>query len=196
MSNEFSAFEIDVLKELINVGGGNVATTISKIFDKRVDMDVPVINLMTYEEIFENILPAEKIVKAVLIETTKDFQGQFLYVLQEDGLMEIAEKHIRSYSQSAEIADSAMCELANILVNSFINAITLFLEVETQSSVPYIAQDMFGSLLSSVYLENLQYADSVWIFKNDFWIEESKWESSLYFVPQNGVFEKLVETIM
>lgn len=195
MPSTFTEFELDILKELINVGGGNVATSISNLFGKRVDMEVPIIQQMSYDDVFGEIMSAETVVKAVQIQTTDDLKGQFLYVLHEDGILEVAQEKFKHYPQTAEIADSAVCELANILVNSFLNAITQFLDLKAHSSVPYMAEDMFGSLLCSAYLEELQYDDKIWIFKNNFWVEENKWASSLYFVPQDGVFENLIATI-
>lgn len=196
MSEMYTEMELDVLKEIINIGGGNVATSISKLLNKRVDMDVPVIVHQTYEEVFQTVMPAEMMVKAVQIHTSGDLAGAFLYILHEEGIMQVASEDFKYFQDNPEIVDSALCELANILVNSFLNAVTRFLNLNTQSSVPYLAKDMFGSLLTSAYLEELQYDDRIWIFKNDFWIEEHKWDSSLYFVPQKGIFEKLINTIM
>ncbi len=195
MSNNFSESEIDLLKEMINVGGGNVATSISEIFGKRVHMNVPFINQFTYEQVFQTVMPAEKFVKAVQIQVVGDLEGQFLFILDESGISRLDQAYKEILKKDKKLANSAVTELANILVNQFLNAIIQLFDLSAQSLVPILAEDMFGSLLSSAYLEEFQYDDLVWIFKNEFWIEEQKWESALYFVPHSGNLEKLITEI-
>lgn len=195
MSNTFTEMEIDIMKEIINIGGGNVATSISNMFGKKVHMELPFITQMTYDEIFASIMPAEEIVKAVQMEVDGAIKGQFLLLLDEEGLIKFNREHEKLIQDNEELANSAVCELANILVNQFIQAIVKLFDVPMSASVPYLTEDMFGSLLSSAYMEEFQYDDYVWIFKNEYWIEDEKWDSSLYFVPQAGVLEKFLNYI-
>lgn len=191
MSNNFSPFEIDIMKEIINIGGGNVATSISKLIGKKVHMNLPIITQLTYNEIFETLMPAEEIVKAVQMEVDGAIKGQFLLLVDETNIMQFSPED-RRLIQNEELANSAFCELANILVNQFIQAVASLFDVPLVTSVPYLAEDMFGSLLSSAYLEEFQYDDQIWVFKNEYWIENEKWDSSLYFVPQDGILEKFL----
>lgn len=191
MSNNFSPFEIDIMKEIINIGGGNVATSISKLIEKKVHMNLPIITQLTYNEIFETLMPAEEIVKAVQMEVDGAIKGQFLLLVDETNIMQFSPED-RRLIQNEELANSAFCELANILVNQFIQAVASLFDVPLVTSVPYLAEDMFGSLLSSAYLEEFQYDDQIWVFKNEYWIENEKWDSSLYFVPQDGILEKFL----
>lgn len=195
MSNAYTAKEVDVLKEVINIGGGQVATSISKIFNKRVEMSVPMINQMTYEEVFEQMTPAEKIVKAVQIQIQGELDGQFLLIMDENGIYDLDQTYKEVLQENKELAHSAMSELANILVNQFLQSIAQLLEIQVKSSVPHLTEDMFGSLLASAYLEEFQYDDRVWIFKNQFLMKDKKWDADLYFVPKPGVFEKIIQTI-
>ena len=195
MTNSYSEREVDVLKEVINIGGGHVATCLSKMFEKRVDMEVPVINHMIYEEVFEHFRPAEEVVKAVQVQICGDMDGQFLLVMDEAGIANLDESYSEVLEGNDELARSAMLELANILVNQFLQAIAKLLEISVQSSVPHLAEDMFGSLLASAYLEESQYDDRVWIFKNQFLIKDQKWDADLFFVPKPGVFEDLINRL-
>lgn len=192
MSNNFTAVEVDIIKEIINIGGGNVATSISKMIGKKVHMNLPIITQLTYNQIFETIMPAEEVVKAVQMEVDGAIKGQFLLLVDEKNIIQFSPED-RQLIQSEELVNSALCELANILVNQFIQAIVSLFDVPLVTSVPYLAEDMFGSLLSSAYLEEFQFDDQVWIFKNEYWVENEKWDSSLYFVPQDGILESFLE---
>ena len=195
MISSYSEKEIDILKEIINIGGGHVATGLSKMFEKRVDMEVPIINQMEYEEVFENIRPAEQIVKAVQVQISDELDGQFLLIMDEVGIAHLDETYSQVLENNDELARSAVLELANILVNQFLQAIAQLLEINVQVSLPKLAEDMFGSLLASAYLEEFQYDDKVWIFKNQFLIKDKKWGADLFFVPKPGVFEELINRL-
>lgn len=194
MSTNFTAIEIDIMKEIINIGGGNVATSISKMVGKQVHMSLPIMTQMTYDQIFETLMPADEIVKAVQMEVDGAIKGQFLFLADEKSIIAFGSEN-RKLIKNEELANSAICELANILVNQFIQAIATLFDVPLTASVPYLAEDMFGSLLSSAYLEEFQFDDQVWIFKNEYRIENEKWDSSLYFVPQEGILEKFLAYI-
>lgn len=195
MTKSYTAREVDVLREVINIGGGHIATSLAQMFNKRVDMKVPLINQMTYEEVFQKIRPAEEPVKAVQIQIQGDLDGQFLLVMDEVGILDLDQTYQKALNEKTDLTHSALRELANILVNQFLQAIAQLLEIEVQSSVPLLAEDMFGSLLASAYLEEFQYDDRVWIFQNQFLIKDQKWDADLFFVPKPGVFEALINTI-
>ena len=43
--NKYTALEIDCLREVVNIGGGNAATSLSKLMDKPINMRVPIIEV-------------------------------------------------------------------------------------------------------------------------------------------------------
>ena len=49
--NTYTPLQIDCLKEVVNIGGGNAATSLSKMLDKPIDMTVPIIKVLSYEEV-------------------------------------------------------------------------------------------------------------------------------------------------
>ncbi|HCX64793.1 MAG TPA: chemotaxis protein CheC, partial [Eubacteriaceae bacterium] len=50
-----------------------------------------------------------------------------------------------------EIEYSAISELVNIVVTSYLNAISKMININLISSVPALVVDMFGAILSSAY---------------------------------------------
>ena len=90
---------------------------------------------------------------------------------------------------------SAVSELVNIVVTSYLNALSRLLDISLFSSVPAITADMFGAILSYAYIENEQYDDQVMIIKNEFTYDGAKVDSSLYFIPRPGVLENLFQKI-
>ena len=183
------------LKEILNLGGANAATSLSRLIKKPVRMDVPTLELMEYIQVYQRILADDQEVKVVILKLIGD-EGAFLYVISPDNAVELAEM---MYPDSTEITpyliDSAMEELGNILVNSFLNAIMRVVNVNLITSVPLLRQDYFGSILSSVYLEEGIYDSTIFIMHNEFWSENEKIDGKLFFIPTPELMDDVIENL-
>lgn len=195
MAKPYNALELDALKEIVNIGGGNAATSISQLIEKPVHMTVPVIEALSYDEVFAHIMAEDTVVKAILTRILGDANGVFLFVGRQEDLTGVAKMMLPTEEVSEELIDSALKELVNIVVNAFLNAVTKLLDLELMSSVPLLTEDLFGSIVSSVYLEQGQYNDTILIIKLEFYYQGNRIESSLYYVPQPGSIEKLLNSL-
>ncbi|AEB30672.1 signal terminating phosphatase of CheR-mediated methylation of methyl-accepting chemotaxis proteins (MCPs) [Carnobacterium sp. 17-4] len=188
--------ELDVLKEVINIGGGHAATSLSQLIEKPVQMTVPVIEMMEYADVYEKIMPEETVIKAIIIKMMGDAEGVFLFTVDQQVSETIVAMMLPENTPYSEaMANSALQELVNILVNSFLNAVMKLMDANLITSVPIIIEDMFGAIMSSVYLEQSQYDDSIMIIKNEFYYLGDRLESSLYFVPKPGIIEKMLKAL-
>lgn len=194
--NGYSYLQIDCLKELSNIGGGNAATSISQMIERPVEMTVPTIDILDYESVYSEIMPEDEIVTAILMKMYGDSEGMFLYIINDDFLDELSAMILQDQKNiDRDLKLSSVKELVNVIVNSYLNAITKMIDVNVISSVPILTTDIFGAILSSVYIESGQYDDKIMIIKNEFLYLGKRLESSLYFVPQPGVLEKLFKKI-
>lgn len=139
MNSEYSALELDALKEVINIGGGNAATSLSQLIDKPVNMTVPIIEMLDYSEVYEQIMPEDAVVKAVMIRMFGDADGMFLFTVDQAASESIVKMMMPvGIEYSEQLADSALQELVNILVHSFLNAMIKLLDIHLLTSVPAI----------------------------------------------------------
>lgn len=191
-SFEYSPIELDVIKELANIGGGNAASSISQLINKPVAMTVPVVEIISYDELFAEVMEADTLVDSVCMKMTGSGEGDFLFITEEEATEKIIHMMIPDGVEiTDEIKTSALKELVNILVTSYLNAVAKLIDKNLISSIPIYVKDMFGAILSSVYIDSEQYDENVMIIKNEFLYEGNKMESSLYFVPRPGVLQKL-----
>lgn len=192
MPSKFNTVQLDALKEVINIGGGNAATSLSRLINKPVQMTVPVIEVMAYEDMYQKVMSEETIVDAVMTRMFGQAEGVFLLVGLEEDMNHLASIMLPDDSvANPEMIDSAIKELANILVNSFLNSVTKLLDINLLTSIPLLTQDMFGAIVSSVYMDSGQYDDTILILKNEFYYMGERMEAALYFVPKPDVLEKL-----
>ena len=51
--SDLNSEQIDVLKEIGNIGAGNAITALSKMVSKRIDMNVPKVNIVEFKDVAE-----------------------------------------------------------------------------------------------------------------------------------------------
>lgn len=195
-NREFSPMELDVIKELANIGGGNAATAISQLVGKFINMSVPTIEILDYNEVYGKIMNEDQPVVAVSMRMMGSGSGNFLFVCTEENAEKLVKMMLPpDYPLDEEMEYSALSELVNIVVTSYLNALSRMLDISLISSVPAITVDMFGAILSYAYMESEQYDDQVMIIKNEFLYDGAKVDSSLYFIPRPGVLANLFKII-
>jgi len=193
---EFSHIQLDVIKELANIGGGNAATAISQMVGKFINMSVPTIDILGYDEVFSKIMSEDQMVIAVSMRMIGEGGGNFLFICTEENAEKLVKMMLPpDFRLSEEIEYSAVSELVNIVVTSYLNALSRLLDISLFSSVPALTVDMFGAILSYAYIENEQYDDQVMIIKNEFVYDGDKVDSALYFIPRPGVLDSLFQKI-
>lgn len=196
MSDNQSLMRYDALQEVVNIGGGHAATALSKMIGKKVEMDVPFVRMLPYEKVYESIQSDDTIVKAVLSKLIGREYGVFLFVIDPEDAETLARIVLPDHDElSEDLIDSALKELSNILVQSFLQAVMQLIDKPLFASVPVMTMDMFGSILSSVYMEQSQFSEELFIIKNNFYSSGHIIEGSLYFVPKPKVLELLLEEL-
>ena len=75
---------LDLLKEIGNIGSGNAATSLSNMIGKKVDMQVPNVEVIDTQKVVEMFSDQEEITVGVYINFTGDIQGTILTLLDKE----------------------------------------------------------------------------------------------------------------
>ncbi len=90
-----------------------------------------------------------------------------------------------------EMAQSALREVGNILVSSFVIALTQFSGVMLQPSTPALAIDMIGAMIDAVLLEEGKVDDTILIIDTKLsGLQEM--EGKFLYIPDEGSLDKLL----
>ncbi|SHJ68857.1 chemotaxis protein CheC [Hathewaya proteolytica DSM 3090] len=193
---DYSSMQLDALKEVGNIGVGNSATALSQLLNKKVDITVPNVNIVPFDEFYKNGL-AEKIVIGVLVRVLGDCPGNILFVFEEESALNIVRNLMGDHiTEMNDMAMSALCEVGNIISSSYMNSISKFTNLAMMSSVPAINCDMLGAMLTTVFMESGQYDEYVLDIETSF-IQEgnNKTTGNFYFIPIPGALEKILGSL-
>lgn len=192
----YSEIELDGLKEIVNVGGGNAATSISQMINSRVDMDVPEVEVMAYDELYQKIIADDVEMHAVLSKIVGNIDGALLFVIADESGQKIAKMMLGSDDNpSNEIIASAVTELTNILFNSFLRAIGDMLQIQLIASLPISRYDFFGAIISSAYMAFDYYDEQILVIHNEFTYNNENLDASLFLIPGEGVLDKIFKAL-
>jgi chemotaxis protein CheC len=110
MIDKYLPLQIDAMKELVNIGGGHAATSISSLINTKVDMIVPLIEIMEYEELYARIMSEDKIVYSVTTQILGNGGGVFLFALPEESANQISQMMLlNSMEKTQELIESLIC---------------------------------------------------------------------------------------
>ena len=99
----YDEMQLDVLKEVMNIGGGNAATSISSMVNKTIDMKVPDVNILSYQELYDQIIHEDEEVYAIVSKIIGEVQGVFLFVLGNDSASKMTEFMLGEKTDNPEI---------------------------------------------------------------------------------------------
>ena len=157
---ELDDSQIDVLRELGNIGAGNAATSLSAMINEGVRITVPEVKILDYEKAVTEIGEPEDLGIAVMLQYSGDVRGIILFMLGKDDAKNIGEVLMGSIpdaddldgSQMSDLKLSMIQEFGNILGCSYLNSIAMMTGLQFEISVPYISIDMVGAILSTPLL--------------------------------------------
>ncbi len=150
--NELSSLEIDTLREIGSIGTGNAATALSEMLGQPIRITLPEVRIMGYNEAIEWIGGPESITAGVLVKISGQMNGIMLSVQSLDFvnlvLDSMLDEKITDYEELRELERSALIEIGNIMISTFINALSGLADINLELTVPSLTVDMQGAILA------------------------------------------------
>jgi chemotaxis protein CheC len=143
--------DLGILLELGSIGAGHAATSLSEILKQQVMIDIPRIGTFP-----PNMLPKfyhgqNMPATAVYIHLVEKLECHFLFIFEMPELKEITAMMTKSLlpkEGESSMESSAIEELGNILIGSFLTAISDFTGINLVSTPPLLIGAPFDSIIS------------------------------------------------
>ena len=163
----------DILKELGNIGAGNAVTALSVMMSRKMDMKVPKVVLVGFNELSRIVGGEEEIVVALYLFLEGDIQGSMMFMMDNssahilvNGLMG---RPLDSRAPFDEMDTSALKEIGNIITGSYLSAMSSLTNLTIIASVPYLCSgDMAASVLSIPAIEFGKIGDKALLIETQF----------------------------
>ena len=197
--SDLNNLHIDVLREIGNIGAGNAATALASMLGRKVDMEVPKVRIVEFKYVSDILGGAEMTVVGILLSVYGDIKGNILFVLQIDAAHLLVNillgKPLENRDNFNELELSALKEIGNILTGSYISALSGLTGLDIKPSVPNMAIDMAGAILSVPAIEFGKAGDTVLYIETEFKEGPNRVIGDFFLIPDIGSYETMLKAL-
>jgi chemotaxis protein CheC len=191
----FADFQMDVLKEVGNIGAGHAATALSKLLDKPVDMQVPKVQMVPFEDISNSVGGPEALVLAIFLRVEGETPGNMFFILSMRSaktlLRNLVGLEVENEEHFSEMELSALNEIGNILAGSYLSSLADFTHLYMYPTVPALAIDMAGAIMSYGLIQYGQMGDHALFIDTKFLDGTDAVEGHFFLIPDPESFDRI-----
>lgn len=184
---EMNELEMDILKEIGSIGGGNAATAMSSMLNAKVNMSLPKVEILGFNEALDYLGDPEELVAAIFVEMSGELSGIMLLILtkefSDEVLFRMLGKVDSDFLELEEIDSSVLMETGNIVISSYITAMASLTNVNVELSVPQLAINMVGGIMSAPISLMGQHSDRIMMITGQFTIDGKALDSEMLLLP-------------
>jgi chemotaxis protein CheC len=187
--------EMDVLKELGNIGAGHAATSLSELLNTEVTIAVPKVRIGEIRTISREFI--SDIVAGVIIalQDLEENKSGYLYIMfPENSSKQIATNLFGLEEFDEEMYESTIMEVGNILSSSFCDASADFMDIILLPSPPSFAVDVPTAVIDSVVSQMAKKSDYIIIFETSL-SSDSDIEIFLALLPEPSLLEEIMKIL-
>lgn len=172
--NQIDNMQFDVLREIGNIGAGNATTALSQMINSKIDMKVPKVDLLEFKELAEIVGGAENLVVGILFTLEGQIDGMMMFMMDMDAARHLVKLLLGSYydengsDEFTEMERSALNEIGNIIAGAYLSSLAALTNIVITSSIPYMAIDMSGAILSVPAIEFGKIGDKALLIETEF----------------------------
>ena len=196
MYDSLNDMHLDVLREIGNIGSGNAATSLASLLNTPVNIQVPTIRILGFEEVIEELGGPEKMIVGLLLTMGGDVQGMLMFLLQKEfahmTIGTLLGQPPENFAELDEMGLSAIQEVGNIMAGSYVNAIAEMTGLSINISVPAIAIDMAGAILSVPAIHYANISDKIIFIEDEFASAGESVNSHVLLIPDMGSLKKIM----
>jgi chemotaxis protein CheY-P-specific phosphatase CheC len=144
MIKKYTDFDLDILKELSNVGLGNSSRALSGLLKRETKVKITNLSLISKKELLEHIGGDQKIV-AIIVNFKGEIEGCATNVLNEDNTKTILDTLNGPQKDKTkwltDFGKDTIKEFSNILIGAYLSALSKMIKTRMNTSVPELMFD-------------------------------------------------------
>jgi chemotaxis protein CheC len=187
---------LGVFLELGSIGAGHAATALSEVLQQPVSIEVPKLLTVPAHMIQKYYRRYDAPTEAVHLQLLDDCGCDILLLIELSEAKKIAAVMTMAASIDecdGEIQSSAIKELANILIGSFLTAISDFSGVKLLPTTPHSIIDGFDSIIDNFLVKQSMTSEEALVFETRLKRSGQDSDSLLMIFPSLELKEKLLK---
>jgi chemotaxis protein CheC len=189
-TSRYNDLQLDALRELANIGSGTAGTALSSLLGRPVVISVPNAAALDLVDAVDAAGAPEDVVWAVVVTVHGDLEATALLVIGDQDAAAICA--LLGVVPDSDTGRSALEEVGNILVASYVGALVSMTGFVLEMRPPTSARDMLGALVSTVLAARSEGRDFAIMLDSELGLEDDAISLSFMLLPTpDGVSELL-----
>lgn len=197
--NQIDNMQYDVLREIGNIGAGNATTALSQMINSKIDMKVPKVDLLEFKELADIVGGAENLVVGILFTLEGQIDGMMMFMMDMPAARHLVNVLMcEEENQSTEFTEmelSALNEIGNIISGAYLSSLSTLTNILITSSVPYMAIDMSGAILSVPAIEFGKIGDKALLIETEFGDDIKSVNGYFILIPTLESYEAILSSL-
>ena len=197
--DNMDSMQLDLLRELGNIGAGNATTALSQMINKKIDMGIPKVNVLEFKELAEVVGGEENPIVGILLGVEGEVNGMMMFVLEQRSAHNLVNmlmgREITDFSEFGEMDLSALKEIGNIIAGAYLSSLSSLTNLKIIASVPYLAIDMAGAILSVPAIEFGKVGDRALLIQTDFGGDEERVFGYFILIPDMPSYNTILKSL-
>lgn len=190
---------MDVLQEIGNIGAGNAMTALSQMLQCKVDMKVPQVKLLEFNEVGMLMGGEEQVMVGILLGVEGDITGSIMFLVEKASAKHLVNKVMMGYGTSEgddlnEMELSAMKEVSNIITGAYLNSLSSLTNLTIYPSPPDLTMDMACAILSVPAIEFGILGDKLLLIQSQFY-DEVEIDGYFILIPDIESYGKILSSL-
>ncbi|MBO5387454.1 MAG: chemotaxis protein CheC [Lachnospiraceae bacterium] len=196
MGDRLSEQAFNALTELGNIGAGNATTSLSVMLNSKLTMSPPKVDIYDFNSL-ENILGGpDATVMGVLSTIGGDMNAMILFVVGMDDAENLVKALMGDGVEwHSEIGISAIGEIANIIIGSYVASLETLTGMKMRYSQPESCIDMAGAILSVPCIEFGKISDKALLINSQFKAGEKEVDGYIMMMSEVHSFDALLNKL-
>ena len=191
--------QLDVMREIGNIGAGNACTALSVLLGTAIDMSVPRVQLLSYESTAQKLGGEDNAVIGLQIEINGDLEGMMVHVVQKNFAQRIINtfyaKEITNIENLDEMDSSVLNEMANITSGAYANSIATLTSLLVNIGTPNQMTGKVSDVMKLPLTKFVKPGEQVLVVDEVFTIDDEHISSNMILALESESLVKLFERL-
>lgn len=197
--DDLNSMRYDILREVGNIGAGNATTALSQLLDSKIDMTVPKVELLDFSALSDVVGSAEELVVGILLNLSGDITGMMMFMMEHDAAHRLVNRLVGKDLENKDAFDnmelSALKEIGNIISGAYLSALSSLTNLKIVESVPYMAIDMAGAILSVPAIAFGELGDKALLIESEFNQTEYSVNGFFILIPTEESYSSILSSL-
>lgn len=199
MIDDLDSVRYDVLREVGNIGAGNATTALSQLINSKIDMKVPKVELLDFQSLADVVGSAENLVVGILLNLSGDVDGMMMFMMEFSSAHYLVNRLVGKDKENMEAFTemdlSALKEIGNIIAGAYLSALSSLTSLKIMESVPYMAIDMAGAILSVPAIAFGELGDKALLIESEFNQIDNSVNGFFILIPTEESYDKILTSL-